>query len=251
MEQKNLTVNLDSWNKWDKEGGYSRWIYHMYEKHIGKNVLDIGGGIGTAISFYVERAERVVATELFENQIDIMNERFKLYPYFKAVKFDVMKDELSELGTFDTIVCINVLEHMEDDMKALANMKKLLVQNGKIIICVPAVSRLYCYMDRNVGHYRRYTKGELHKKAEEAGLKVIEDKYMNFMGIFPYWMKGKFGKDTGGSFSTGIAQNESKLYSAAARILEPLERLIKPPVGISEIAVFQMKVNDIVKIKEE
>ena len=94
MEQKNLTVNLDSWNKWDKEGGYSRWIYHMYENYIGKDVLDIGGGIGTAISFYVERTERVVATELFENQIDIMNERFKRYPYFKAVKFDVMKDEL-------------------------------------------------------------------------------------------------------------------------------------------------------------
>lgn len=238
MEQKNLTWNLDSWNKWDKNGGYSCWIYHMYEKYIGKNVLGIGGGIGTAISFYVERAERIIATELFGNQIDIMNERFKQYSYFKALKLDIMKDELSGLGLFDTIVCINVLEHIEDDIKALVNMKKMMERNGKIIICVPAVSKLYCYMDRNVGHYRRYTKGELHRKAEEAGLKVMEDKYINFMGIFPYWMKGKFGKDTGGSFSTGIDQNESKLYSAAARILEPLERLIKPPVGISEIAIF-------------
>jgi len=68
-------------------------------------------------------------------------------------------------------------------------------------------------------------------------LKVIEDKYMNFMGIFQYWLKGKFGKDIGGSFSTGIAQSESKLYSLASKILEPVERVIKPPVGISEIII--------------
>ena len=116
-------------------------------------------------------------------------------------------------------------------------MKKLLVQSGKIIICAPAVRKLYCYMDRNVGHYRRYAKGELCRKAEKTGLKVIEDKYMNFMGIFPYWLKGKFGKDIGGSFSTGIAQSESKLYSLASKILEPVERVIKPPVGISEIII--------------
>lgn len=237
MAQKNITANLDSWNKWDKGGRYSQWIYHTYEKYIGKNVLDVGGGIGTAISFYIERSEKIIATELFDNQIDIMNKRFSKYSYFKAIKLDIMKDELSGIGTFDTIVCINVLEHIEDDVKALENMKKLLTCNGKIIICVPAVRGLYCYMDKNVGHYRRYKKSELCKKAGKVGLKVIEDKYMNFMGIFPYWMKGKFGKNTGGSFSTSIDQNESKLYSIASRILEPLEKIIKPPVGISEIII--------------
>lgn len=245
MAQKNITTNLDSWNKWDKEGRYSKWIYHMYEKYVGRNILDVGGGIGTAISFYIKNAERVIATELFDNQIDIMNKRFQKYPYFKAMKLDIMKDDLSELAPFDTIVCINVLEHIKDDVRALTNMERVLEKNGKIVICVPAVKRLYCYMDKNVGHYRRYGKRELSKKAEKAGLKIIEDKYMNFMGLLPYWLKGKFGKDKGGSFSTSIDQNESKLYYIASVILEPLERIIKIPIGISEIIVLSKKAEDI------
>ncbi|MCI8599794.1 MAG: class I SAM-dependent methyltransferase [Lachnospiraceae bacterium] len=237
MAQENITTNLDSWNRWDKEGKYSKWIYHMYEKYVGKNILDVGGGIGTAISFYIKNVDRVIATELFDNQIDIMNKRFQKYPYFKALKLDIMKDDLSELAPFDTIVCINVLEHIEDDTKALVNMKRLLTEKGKIVVCVPAIKRLYCYMDKNVGHYRRYEKGELRKKAEKVKLRVLEDKYMNLMGVMPYWMKGKFGKDKGGSFSTSIDQSESKLYYIASLILEPLERFIKVPIGISEIII--------------
>ena len=181
MAQNNITENLNAWNKLDR---YSKWIYHMYEKYIGKEVLDIGGGVGTAISFYIDKAERVVATELFENQVNIMNKRFENYQYFKAIQADIMKDDFSAYDKFDTIILINVLEHIEDDRKALANMKKLLKDSGTIIICVPAMPGLYCYMDKNVGHYRRYTKGELRVKAKRAELQVIEDKYMNFMGIY-------------------------------------------------------------------
>lgn len=234
MAQNNITENLNAWNKLDR---YSKWIYHMYEKYIGKEVLDIGGGVGTAISFYIDKAERVVATELFENQVNIMNKRFENYQYFKAIQADIMKDDFSAYDKFDTIILINVLEHIEDDRKALANMKKLLKDSGTIIICVPAMPGLYCYMDKNVGHYRRYTKGELRVKAKRAELQVIEDKYMNFMGILPYWIKGKLKKDNGGNFSTSIDEGESKLYSIATSILEPIERVIKPPIGISEFII--------------
>ena len=231
MAQNNITENLNAWNKLDR---YSKWIY---QKYIGKEVLDIGGGVGTAISFYIDKAERVVATELFENQVNIMNKRFENYQYFKAIQADIMKDDFSAYDKFDTIILINVLEHIEDDRKALANMKKLLKDSGTIIICVPAMPGLYCYMDKNVGHYRRYTKGELRVKAKRAELQVIEDKYMNFMGILPYWIKGKLKKDNGGSFSTSIDEGESKLYSIATSILEPIERVIKPPIGISEFII--------------
>lgn len=183
----------------------------------------------------------MITTELFENQVNIMNERFRSYSYFKAVKADITKEDFSTYAPFDTIILINVLEHIEDDVQALENMKQLLEQNGKILICVPAVSGLYCYMDKNVGHYRRYGKGELRRKADCAGLEVIENKYMNFMGIFPYWLKGRLKKDKEGSFSTSIKENESKLYSIATSILEPVERVIKPPIGISEIIILTKK----------
>ncbi len=234
MVQNNITENLNSWNKLER---YSRWIYHMYAKHIGKNVLDVGGGIGTAISFYIQNVERVISTELFDNQVDIMNKRFSKIPYFKAIKADITKDDFSEYAPFDTIILVNVLEHIEDDIQLLINIKGLLTDNGKIIICVPATNRLYCYMDKNVGHYRRYNKGELRIKAEKAGLDVIENKYMNFMGILPYWIKGKLKRGGSGSFSTNMNEGESKLYSIATLLLEPIERVVNPPVGISEFII--------------
>lgn len=234
MAQNNITTNLNAWNKLNR---YSQWMYHMYAEHIGQDVLDIGGGIGTAIDFYIRGVNRVITTELFDNQVDMMNKRFQDFPYFQALKADIMKDDFSEYAPFDTIILINVLEHIDEDEQALLNMKSLLAERGKIILCVPALKGLYCYMDRNVGHYRRYGKGELRTKAERAGLKVIENKYMNFMGIIPYWLKGRLKKDTGGSFSTGIEEGESKLYSIATSILEPLERVIHPPIGISEFMI--------------
>jgi hypothetical protein len=92
-------------------------------------------------------------------------------------------------------------------------------------------------MDKNVGHYRRYNKKELYNKAIASRLKVVEDKYMNILGIIPYYLKGKLSKNKKGSFSTKTSQNEAKLYSLATSILEPFERVIKPRIGLSEFII--------------
>lgn len=236
MSQENITDSLKSWSKLDR---YSKWIFHLYEKYIGKNVLDIGGGIGTALSFYIDRVERLITTELFDNQVDLMNERFKDYPYFKAIKADIVTDDFSMYNKFDTIILINVLEHIEDDKRAILRMKELLLDGGKIIVCVPACSRLYCYMDKNVGHYRRYDKGILKKLATEAGLEVLEDKYQNFLGIVPYWLKGRLKGNDKSSFSDTIGEGESKIYALATWLLEPVEKFVRPPVGISEFIILK------------
>lgn len=241
MDQKNITENLNSWNKLDR---YSRWIYNMYAKYIGKKVLDIGGGVGTAISFYIDKVDSLLATELFEDDVDIMNNRFKKYNNFKAIKADFTKTDLAMYGTFDTIILINVLEHIKNDVESLKIIKELLTDNGNIVICVPALKKLYCYMDKNVGHYRRYQKGELQKKAEEVGLCVVDNKYMNFFGIIPYYLKGKIckNKNKDKSFSTSMSNSESKLYSIASMFLEPLEKIIKPPIGISEFIILKKEI---------
>ena len=72
MSQQNIKENLLNWDKFDR---YSKWMFHMYEKHIGKNILDIGGGIGTAISYYITEDKQILTTELFSDKVEIMNER--------------------------------------------------------------------------------------------------------------------------------------------------------------------------------
>ncbi len=225
-QQENISEYLKNWNKLDR---YSQWHYHLYRDYIGKRCLDIGGGIGTAISYYIDKVDSVLATELFDNDVAIMKERFSTIPYFVSIRFDIMKDDIKLLCDYkpDTVICINCLEHIEDDVRALSIMGKIVSEEGYIVICVPAGRNLYCYMDKNVGHYRRYAYGELKEKATQAGMLVVDNFYMNMIGIIPYWLKGKFGKHKNVSFSSSISEGESKLYSFATMFLEPIERLIR------------------------
>lgn len=73
-------------------------------------------------------------------------------------------------------------------------------------------------------------------------MQVVENKYFNLLGILPYYLKGRFSKDTGGSFSTGLNEGNSKLYNLASKILRPLESRFPPPAGLSELIV--LKKND-------
>lgn len=233
--QNNITENLNQWNKISR---YSKWMYDVYKMYIGKRVLDIGAGIGTVTGYYIEGVDSCVATELFDNQVAYMNERFKNFEYFHACNFDIMTNEIKQLGEgFDTVICINVLEHIEDHALALRKINSVMSNNGKLIICVPAMSKLYCYMDKNVGHFRRYDKDELKNLAGDCGFQVVDNFYFNLMGIIPYWLKGRLGKDKGGSFSTDLNENNSKLYNFAAAILEPIEKVIRPRGGISEFII--------------
>lgn len=236
--QKNLSDNLDQWNK---ISNYSKWIFNTYKKYVNKRVLDIGAGVGTMTQYYLNDCEMAVATDIFQDQIDAMNRRFQYYPDFNAILFDILIDDITVLQDkkFDTIICINVMEHLEDDKKALLKMKDIIQENGKIIIMVPAFQLLYSYLDRNVSHYRRYNRGELSELAKECGLEILLNKYFNFFGIIPYYLKGKFTRDRGGSFSTDLNDTNSSLYNMASVILEPFEKVINPPAGISEIIVLK------------
>lgn len=155
---------------------------------------------------------------------------------------DILNDEISDLEeNFDIVVCVNTLEHLEDDLLAVERMKKMLEPNGNLIIVVPALQKLYCYMDKNVGHYRRYKKGQLNVLAQKNGMEIVYNRYFNLPGVFPYYIKGKFGKNRGGSFSSDIDENKGKLISMASVIVESIEKLIPPLFGISEIMVLRKR----------
>lgn len=235
--QNILEENL---NHWDYIGRYSTWMFHTYEKYIGKAVFDVGAGVGRMVGYYVGKCEYAVATDIFQSQVDFMNEHFQEIEYFSAVKMDILKDEITQYeGRFDTVLCINVLEHLEDDNLAVARMKRLLKPEGNMIIMVPAWQKLYCALDRNVNHYRRYDPGMLRKLAVENSLKVIKNIYFNGLGIFPYWIKGKQKAKTTESFSSSLNENNSKIYNMASAILEPIERLAPPKRGLSELIVLE------------
>lgn len=237
MVQNELSENLSHWNYINR---YSDWMYRTYAKYVGKNIFDVGAGMGRMVSYYLPDAEKVVATDIFQGQVDYMNEKFRDYPMFEARKINVLTDNLKEFHeSFDTVLCINVLEHLEDDELALKNMYELLVEGGHLIIMVPAFQKLFCQMDTNVSHYRRYDRGVLKEMASKLQCEVVYNGYFNKMGVIPYWLKGKLKKKSNESFSSSLNEYNSKIYNLASLILEPIERRFPPHSGLSELIIIR------------
>lgn len=237
--QNELSENL---NHWDYINNYSTWMYHTYESYVGKRVFDVGAGMGRMVQFYIDKCERIVATDIFQSQVDYMNMRFEGYPNFNAEVFDILSDDISEyVGAFDTVICINVLEHLENDELAVNKMKELLCEGGNLILFVPAFQKLYCQMDKNVSHYRRYDRGILAELAKKSDMEIVHNGYFNALGIIPYYLKGKSKMQEGESFSTSLNENNSKLYNLASKVLEPVEKKFPPKFGISEMIILKKR----------
>jgi len=235
---------VDTYNKMDR---YFQWVYNTYAKFVGKNVLDIGVGFGNMTKFYVHKTDLVIATDLNESVLEIVKKRFHNYNVITQT-LNIESDDVSALKQhrLDTVICTNVIEHIEDDFKALLNMKAILANQGKIIILVPALPSLYNQFDRSAGHFRRYRRGELVALAHKAELKIVHRRYVNVLGIIPYYLKGKNSKKDVREqnqndilCSSEIGEKASKLYNIASYIMEPVEKIIRFPWGLSELIVLQ------------
>lgn len=171
---------------------YPAQIFSRINKFVGQRILEIGCGIGTMTNFFAGR-ELVIGIDIDADQLRMTRERFKNRKNLKFIKQDILKLEPAKYKKhkFDTIICINLLEHIRDDAAALKKFHDLLVPGGKLIIQVPAMQSLYSSLDKNLEHYRRYSRKELIGKASEAGFKSIYWAYINFAGIFGWFVNGK------------------------------------------------------------
>jgi 2-polyprenyl-3-methyl-5-hydroxy-6-metoxy-1,4-benzoquinol methylase len=215
----------------EESPNYLAWIGDLIRPHLGESVLELGAGIGSITTLY-ESGRRVVASDLSPGCVRALRDRFANSP-----NVTVVQQDLRELGDdddrFESIVMINVLEHIEDDADALAALRSLLSPGGRIVLYVPALNGLYGPWDRKVGHYRRYSKWRLREVAAEAGLEIIELRYVNALAI-PAWI----------AFSrTNVEKTQGRSLSLWDRTGVPvsraLERRVRMPVGLNLLAVLR------------
>jgi len=133
---------------------------------------------------------------------------------------------------FDSVVCLNVLEHIEDDLFALSQMRDSLTTGGKLALLVPAHRFLYGEFDRALGHFRRYERRELADKLEKAGFIVLDMKFFSLAAALPWLINGRLLK------RDYIPSGQANLANLLVPLLK-LERLIGPPCGLSLIAIAQ------------
>lgn len=214
---------------------YLRWQLEQFEPFLGRRVLEVGCGVGAIVAQLGDR-DLVMAVDLEPQLIDFTRRRFanRSNCQFEALDItalSVATRQMLKSKAFDSVVCINVLEHIEDDRSAIAAMADLLEPGGSLALLVPAHPALYGPYDRVDGHFRRYTKASLRKVVTAGGLEVERLYHFNSVGSVGWWFQYKLMKRDHQS------QSDYRLMQLVVPIMRAVERLFKPPFGMSLIAV--------------
>ncbi len=211
---------------------YHGWIVDEISPHLGETVAEIGAGIGSVSKMLLTKSiKKLYAFEPSSNMYPFLLEELSNDKRAQAVN-GYLKAENSPVA-FDSIVYINVLEHIEDDGAELKNSLELLKSGGKLLLFVPALEWLYSEFDRNVGHHRRYTKRRLKTLVEESGFRIVRLRYFDFVGILPWFVNFVLLENT--MNKTGVTLFDNYVVPVVRR----LESIANPPVGKNLLLVAQ------------
>jgi len=212
---------------------YHDWILDSFAPFLGNAVAEVGAGSGNLTRLLSAKAGRVVAFEPSLKMASILSERSQQDNKITIINSAFSDSAHSFTNAFDSIVYINVLEHIEDDLAEIAMAQASLKPHGYLCIFVPALDWLYSEFDRSIGHYRRYTLEPLCQAVTERGFNIVKSTYVDLFGILPWWIVMVLLRRGLNPASTRIYD---KLCIPAIRYLE--ER-IRIPVGKNILVVAQ------------
>jgi glycosyltransferase involved in cell wall biosynthesis len=211
--------------------GFNRWMLSQFRPYIGKRVLEAGCGIGNFTEQLLDR-DRLLCVDYDPFYVEMIDRRFGHLENVKVLRTDLtLPEQYGEIinEDIDTIICLNVVEHIEADTTVLENYHEALVPGGHAVILVPAQPWLYSACDKALGHFRRYTTAELRTKMANAGFEVVSVHQFNRLGVAGWWVNKILGR-------ADLSPRQMQLYELLlipAKILDFLR--IGP--GLSVIAV--------------
>ena len=212
---------------------YNDWVYREIRPFLGDRLLEVGCGIGNMSGYYADRS-LLVCVDLMEESLALVRDKLSRRANLHTVRGDICADNtvatLSAYG-FDTAVMLNVLEHIEDDTRALASVRRLLAPDGRLVLLVPAERYLYGTLDRALGHFRRYEPRELRTLLRDAGYRVESLRYMNLPGILGWFLNGRVLR------RQLLPRPQLALFNLLGPLFERAERLAPPPRGQSLLAI--------------
>ena len=210
---------------------YNRWIYFQIAPYLGNRILDVGCAIGNITQFYADR-ELIIGVDVIPEELEVARERFAGKNY-EAYHLDVSSPALLQFRdrNLDTAVCLNVLEHVEDDVHAMRNLRDTLAPGARLCMLVPVNKWLYGPMDAIDHHYRRYTKAEMNAKIADAGLILEHQNYFNMLGIAAWFFTNRVMR------RSMAAPAQYSIYDKLVPMLSRIEQVVSVPAGLSLVSV--------------
>lgn len=216
---------------------FNRWMFDTIRPYLTGPVLEIGSGIGNLSEHLLATGMPSVLSDLRSHYCRQLQARFGQHESCTRIQqLNLVDPHFARLhrslyGSFRSAFALNVVEHIQDDALALANASQLLMPGGQMIILVPAYRLLYNRLDRELGHYRRYTRTSLEQLFVSAGLEVMRSFYFNLAGL-PGW------------FVSGTLLGNPKPHAGLLRLYNQLvwlfrivDRMTLRRLGLSVVAV--------------
>jgi SAM-dependent methyltransferase len=214
---------------------YHRWILSIFEPYLGTRVVEVGAGTGSFSELLLER--RLESLSLVEPSTGMYEQLCRRIEQSQNVStyndiFERVASQIRSTAKPDSIIYVNVLEHVEDDVNELRIINNTLDRGGRIFVFVPALRWLHGSMDRQLDHFRRYTRSELEKKCVAAGFKVLTSRYFDLFGVLPWWVKYKVLQSK--KMEPGAVKFYDQRVVPIARIMESS---FTPPLGKNVLLV--------------
>ena len=217
---------------------YTAWVVEAFRPYYGQRLLEVGLGHG-GYRAALPALERYVGVDIDPAAIEAMQRR---HPGDRFLAGDItdpgLADSLAD-ERLDSVLCVNVLEHVEEDQRAVATLLGALQPGGHLLLFVPAFGALYNDLDRMAGHIRRYRRNDLQRLLPGEGAVLVEARYFNAVGGLGWWLNG-FARHR--SLNDDGVNRQIEVFD---RYLLPVSRTLDPLVrwafGQSLVAVVRKR----------
>lgn len=216
---------------------FNRWMFSAIHPFLTGRVLEIGSGIGNISQLILEHGYELSLSDVQVEYVNTLKQKFSSISKH-IFQCDIASQQFEEnykdlFQQYNTIIALNVIEHIQDDELAFQNISSLLKPSGKCIILVPAFQWLFCPLDTMLNHKTRYTRQQLHKLAQQNGLIVHKSFFFNVAGIFPWFVCGKLARQK------QITHWQMQWYNFMVPLLRIKDLFFNKFLGLSIIAVYE------------
>jgi SAM-dependent methyltransferase len=201
------------------EGAMERnyaWTFELITPWLGRSLLEVGSGVGVMSRYLVERGGPLLLTDHHPAYLAHLRRRFSAAPQVEFQLLDLVRPPYAVARPVDTIVCLNVLEHLEDDAAVLDGFYRLLPPGGRVVLQVPNHPALYGSLDASYGHFRRYTQESLRDRLAGAGFRVVALRNFNPLGILGWAVSARLLRRP--TIDVGSARLFNRLVPVARRL---------------------------------
>ncbi len=211
---------------------FNQWMYESVKPWLGKRVAELGVGRGN-VSRFIRRHEHVLLTDYRIDYLTELCERWTEHRSLRIGKLDLTaREDYELLREFapDSVVFLNVLEHIEDDRAVLRSLFETVPDGCRTVVLVPYNMKLYSEFDKALGHFRRYGEWELEGKMREAGFEIEKQFFFNKAGVIAWYLANTLGGQK------VLKPWQLRIYSALTPVFRVLDKIL-PTSGLSTVVI--------------